>query len=143
MYARLLQATTSDCADIMKFSQALGVVVLATITPMSNGEPIYKNPNATIDDRVSDLLKHMSIEEKTSQLIQGDMTNYLNLTDGTFNKSGLEWSMTSRGHAVWTGLYTTPEIVNKAARLAQDYQMNQTELGKHQDGKVRVCALAD
>ena len=115
----------------MRWFAALSITALASAVQAANVTPIYKNPNATVDVRVADLLDRMSIKEKTSQLIQGDVRSYLNLTDGRFNESGLEWTMTDRGHAVWTGLYTTPEIVNKAARIAQDYQMNQTELGEH------------
>lgn len=114
----------------MKFPLALGATVLATLCQAANHKkPVYKDPNAKIDHRVADLLKRMTVEEKTSQLIQGDIRSYLNLTDGRFNESGLEWTMTNRGHAVWTGLYTKPETVNKGARIAQDYQMNQTKLG--------------
>ena len=113
----------------MKFSLALGATVLAGLSQAADRKPVYKDPKAKLDHRVADLLKRMSVEEKMSQLIQGDVRSYLDLTDGTFNKSGLEWSMTDRGHAVWTGLYTKPEYVNKGARIAQDYQMNQTELG--------------
>lgn len=113
----------------MKLSIAVSTTVLAALCQAADRTPLYKNPKAKLDDRVADLLKRMSVEEKASQLVQGDMRNYLNLTDGSFNESGLEWSMTNRGHAVWTGLYTKPEIVNKAARIAQDYQANQTDLG--------------
>lgn len=117
----------------MKVSSLFGTAALAVVCQAANSSctPVYKNPNATLDDRVSDLLKRMTIEEKTSQLIQGDIRNYLNITDGRFNETGLEWSMTNRGHAVWTGLYMTPEMVKKGAKIAQDYQMNQTELGQY------------
>lgn len=116
----------------MKLLSLFGTAAFAVVCQAAGSSctPVYKNPNATLDDRVSDLLKRMSIEEKTSQLIQGDIRNYLNLTDGRFNESGLEWSMTDRGHAVWTGLYTTPELVKKGAKIAQDYQMNETKLGQ-------------
>jgi beta-glucosidase len=30
--------------------------------------PVYKNPNASIEDRINDLLPRMSLEEKVSQL---------------------------------------------------------------------------
>lgn len=115
----------------MKLSIVASTQVLAAVIQAVNGEqPLYKDPEASIEDRVRDLLPRMTVQEKTSQLIQGDIRNYLNLTDGRFNESGLEWSMTNRGHAVWTGLYTKPENINKGARIAQDYQMNQTELGR-------------
>lgn len=117
----------------MKLLSLLGTAALAVVCQAANSSctPVYKNPNATLDDRVSDLLKRMTIEEKTSQLIQGDIRNYLNITDGRLNETGLEWSMTDRGHAVWTGLYMTPEMVKKGGKIAQDYQMNETKLGEY------------
>ncbi|KAK2061310.1 glycosyl hydrolase family 3 N terminal domain-containing protein [Colletotrichum caudatum] len=93
------------------------------------GTPVYKNPNATIDGRVSDLLKRMTIEEKTAQLIQGDITNYLNLTDGTFNQSGLTWLAEKRSSSIWTGLYTNLTTLAYGARVAQDYLVHNTTLG--------------
>ncbi|KAK2041324.1 glycosyl hydrolase family 3 N terminal domain-containing protein [Colletotrichum somersetense] len=93
------------------------------------GTPVYKSPNATIDDRVSDLLKRMTIEEKTAQLIQGDITNYLNLTDGTFNQSGLTWLAEKRSSSIWTGLYTNLTTLAYGARVAQDYLVHNTTLG--------------
>ncbi|KAK2029271.1 glycosyl hydrolase family 3 N terminal domain-containing protein [Colletotrichum zoysiae] len=93
------------------------------------GTPVYKSPNATIDDRVSDLLKRMTIEEKTAQLIQGDITNYLNLTDGTFNQSGLTWLAEKRSNSIWTGLYTNLTTLAYGARVAQDYLVHNTTLG--------------
>jgi beta-glucosidase len=113
----------------MWFPFIFGAIALLAIPDPVNGKPTYKNPDAKLDDRVADLLKRMSVQEKASQLIQGDMQNFLNITDGRLNQTGLEWSMTHRGNAIWTGVYTTPEMVNKAARIAQDYQMNNTELG--------------
>lgn len=47
--------------------------------------PLYKDPSASIDDRVSDLLSRMTIEEKVSQIVQGDVRNWLNTSDNTYN----------------------------------------------------------
>lgn len=49
----------------------------------------YKNPSLPVDTRVQDLLSRMTIEEKTAQLMQGDISNWLNTTSGAFNYSGL------------------------------------------------------
>ena len=56
--------------------------------------PLYKNPKASIEDRVKDLLPRMSLEEKVSQLIQGDLNGWMNMTDPadntlTYNKTGM------------------------------------------------------
>lgn len=37
----------------------------------SSSSPLYKDPNAAVDDRVSDLLGRMTVDDKAGQLIQG------------------------------------------------------------------------
>ncbi|KAL7893609.1 glycoside hydrolase family 3 protein [Trichoderma sp. SZMC 28014] len=113
----------------MKLSACLCPAMLAAASQATSSQPLYKNPHAAIDDRVSDLLKRMSVQEKMAQLIQGDMSNYLDLTYGTFNKSGLVWNMEYRANSVWTGYYTNMTTVKKAAQLAQEYLVNETTLG--------------
>ena len=114
----------------MKGFTSLCALGLAAIGPVSANDAVYKDPEAAIEDRVSDLLGRMSVKEKMAQVIQGDMANYLNLTDGTFNKTGLEWNMEYRANSVWTGSYTNLTTVLKAGRLAQEYLLEETELGE-------------
>ncbi|POS79651.1 glycosyl hydrolase family 3 [Diaporthe helianthi] len=97
---------------------------------LSNGtSPVYKNPNATIDDRVADLLGRMTMEDKASQLLQGDISNWINVTDGTFNASGLEWNMQYRSAAFYVGYYTNSTTLSRGIKLAQDYLTQNTTLG--------------
>ncbi|KAH7157603.1 family 3 glycoside hydrolase [Dactylonectria estremocensis] len=112
----------------MKLSLLFSAAALAGLSQAAK-KPVYKDKNASIDDRVADLLKRMTVKDKVAQLIQGDMTNYLNITDGTVNKTGLKWNMEYRANSVWTGLYTEMETIQKAAKLAQDYLADETELG--------------
>lgn len=91
--------------------------------------PVYKNPNATIDDRVADLLGRMTLEEKTAQLVQGDLSNWLNVTDGRFNASGLEWSMQARAGSFYVGYYTNWTTLSDGIRTGQDYLVHNTSLG--------------
>ena len=114
----------------MKSLVSLCAVGLMAVGQVAADTRVYRDPEAAVDDRVSDLLKRMSIKEKMSQLIQGDMSNYINLTDATFNRTGLEWNMEYRANSVWTGLYTNLTTVLDAGRIAQDYLMNETDLGK-------------
>lgn len=45
------------------------------VTAASNGStPLYKNPNAPVEDRVNDLLDRMTIHDKTAQLLQGTIS---------------------------------------------------------------------
>ncbi|QPC58466.1 hypothetical protein HYE67_000697 [Fusarium culmorum] len=114
----------------MKLSAYVCAAVLATAGQAAKDKPVYKDAKASVDDRVSDLLKRMTIQDKTAQLIQGDMTNYLNLTTEAVNKTGLEWNFKYRANSIWTGLYANMTTIKKAAKVGQDYLMKETELGK-------------
>lgn len=115
----------------MKGLLSLGTAFTALMTAhAASNTPLYKNPHAAVEARVSDLLKRMSPQEKMSQLIQGDMRDYINEETGKLNRTGLEWGAANRGHAVWTGIYAQPEMIKKAAKIAQDYHMNETKLGQ-------------
>lgn len=61
--------------------------------PNNTAGAIYKNPNATVDARVADLLSRMTIEDKVAQLIQGGMDTWINTTNNDFNFTGLVESM--------------------------------------------------
>lgn len=95
----------------------------------NDSAPIYKNPNATIDDRVSDLLGRMTIEDKASQLLQGDFSNWINVTDGSFNASGLDWSMKYRGGSFYVGYPVNWTTLWDGIKRGQDYLTQNTTLG--------------
>ncbi|KAI0129575.1 glycoside hydrolase superfamily [Xylariales sp. AK1849] len=103
--------------------------------PFSNGTysngttPLYKNPNVTIEARVEDLLSRMTIEEKTSQLVQGDVRSWLNITDGSFNETGLEWSTQYRGGSYYVGIPVAWDVLSNAIEIAQNYATENTTLG--------------
>jgi beta-glucosidase len=84
-------------------SALLCTFVRADTATSSKSTPIYKNPKASVDARVADLLSRMTIQQKTSQLVQGDISNWINMTDGTFNASGLVWNMEKRGGSFYVG----------------------------------------
>ncbi|KAJ4368808.1 hypothetical protein N0V83_005890 [Neocucurbitaria cava] len=89
----------------------------------------YKNPAASVDERVSDLLSRMTIEEKTAQLIQGDISNWINTTTNAFNISGLEWNFKARAGQFYVGYAIPPEWISNGIKSAQDYLMQNTTLG--------------
>ncbi|KAK7703668.1 hypothetical protein SLS64_008981 [Diaporthe eres] len=116
------------------FTPVLATLALASTAcaqgSLWNGtSPLYKNPNATIDDRVADLLSRMTIEDKASQLLQGDFSNWINVTDGSFNASGLEWNMQYRAAAFYVGYYTNWTTLADGIKVAQDYLTQNTTLG--------------
>ncbi|KAG8821151.1 hypothetical protein FRC18_011421 [Serendipita sp. 400] len=47
--------------------------------------PTYKNPKASIEARIADLLPRMTLEEKVAQLIQGDMGGWMNFAESVIS----------------------------------------------------------
>ncbi|KAF2451144.1 glycoside hydrolase family 3 protein [Karstenula rhodostoma CBS 690.94] len=89
----------------------------------------YRDPNASVDDRVADLLSRMTIEEKTAQLIQGDFSSWINTTSNAFNASGLAWNAANRAGQFYVGYAIPPAWVAEGVRKAQDYLVQNTTLG--------------
>lgn len=89
----------------------------------------FRNPAAPVEARVSDLLSRMTIEEKTAQLIQGDISNWINTTSNAFNYSGLVWNMANRAGQFYVGYPVPQEWISGGVQKAQDYLVQNTTLG--------------
>ena len=94
----------------------------------TNSTAPYKNPALSVQERVADLLPRMTIQDKTSQLIQGDIRNWLN-ADGSFNYSGLEFNMQQRAGMFYVGTIGNWEQLKTNVKRGQDYLMQNTTLG--------------
>ncbi|KAK1145728.1 hypothetical protein N8T08_003966 [Aspergillus melleus] len=90
---------------------------------------LYKNPNAAVDDRVDDLLSRMTIEDKKAQLIQGDITNWMDDTTGDFNYTGLVENMKWKAGMFYVGYPVPWEWIATNVKRAQDYLVKNTTLG--------------
>ncbi|GAB1197510.1 hypothetical protein APSETT444_006806 [Aspergillus pseudonomiae] len=109
-----------------------GLLLLGLLSGLSLGQdekPRYKDPSAPVEERVSDLLGRMTLEEKMSQLIQGDITNWMNETTGEFNLTGLEWSTKMRGGMFYVGYPVPWDFIADNVKRAQDYILQNTTLG--------------
>lgn len=115
--------------SLYKYALALVALANIAIAQTNSSTPVYKNPNATIDDRVSDLLGRMTIQDKTAQLVQGDISNWLNTTDGSFNASGLEFNMEYRAGSFYVGYYLNWTTLSENVKIGQDYLTQNTTLG--------------
>lgn len=91
--------------------------------------PIYKNPSASVDARVADLLSRMTIQDKAAQLVQGDISNWINTTDNSFNATGLAWSMEYRAGSFYVGYPVDQQWIADGVKVAQDYLLHNTTLG--------------
>lgn len=119
-------------ASLLKHAVALlALAPLPTAQAATNcsTQLIYKDANASIDARVSDLLSRMTIEDKAAQLVQGDVTKWLNLDDGSFNASGLEFNMKYRASAFYVGYSLNWTTLSAAVKTGQDYLTHNTTLG--------------
>jgi beta-glucosidase len=119
----------------MKFSIAF-VVLFATIISAVPKDArdvknaIYKNPKASVDARVADLLWRMTTEEKVAQLVQGDISNWMNFTDNTVNQTGLAWNMAERAGQFYVGPFPVdPQWLAEGIKLGQNYLLHNTTLG--------------
>lgn len=100
------------------------------VTPNSSlAGAIYKDASQPVESRVSDLLARMTTEEKMAQLMQGDISNWLNTTDGSFNQSGLVANMQTKAGMFYVGYPISWEWLAKNIKIGQDYLLNNTRLG--------------
>lgn len=89
----------------------------------------YKDARLSVEDRVQDLLSRMTIQEKAAQLMQGDISNWLNTTSGTFNHSGLVQNFEQKAGQFYVGYPISWEWLAENIKRGQDYAVNQTRLG--------------
>jgi beta-glucosidase len=86
----------------------LFVVAASSVLPQDKPEPVYQDPSAPIQDRVRDLLSHMTLEEKVAQLESG--CNYPNLpgasTPSLFVKDQLDEALAKKTLANGVGTYS-------------------------------------
>jgi beta-glucosidase len=71
----------------------------------------------------------MTIEEKTTQLMQGDISNWLNVTSGAFNRTGLETSFEQKAGSYYVGYPISWDWLAENIQRGQDYAVNETRLG--------------
>ena len=89
----------------------------------------YKDPSLPVETRVQDLVRRMTIEEKAAQLMQGDISNWLNTTSGAFNHSGLVQNFEQKAGQFYVGYPISWELLAENIKIGQDYAVNQTRLG--------------
>ncbi|EEA28948.1 hypothetical protein TMatcc_002689 [Talaromyces marneffei ATCC 18224] len=111
-------------------SQASTCVLLTLGTAWAkSSSPPYKNPHLPVEQRVADLLGRMTIEDKMAQLMQGDITNWINQTTGAFNSSGLVANMEEKAGSFYVGYPISWEMLTSNIQKGQDYLIHNTTLG--------------
>ncbi|KAJ5145818.1 uncharacterized protein N7515_000382 [Penicillium bovifimosum] len=92
-------------------------------------KPIYKDAHEPVEKRVNDLLSRMTIEDKMSQLIQGDVTNWMDQNTGEFNYTGLVANMEMKTGMFYVGYPVAWDWIADNIKRAQDYLIHNTTLG--------------
>ncbi|KAI9727060.1 MAG: hypothetical protein M1834_008528 [Cirrosporium novae-zelandiae] len=113
---------------LFSLSGYAGVASAANATA-SLSNATYKNPNASIKARVADLVSRMTLQDKVAQLMQGDITNWLNGTSGEFNYSGLVANMEYKAGSFYVGTINRQDYLIENIKRAQDYLLYNTTLG--------------
>ncbi|KAF7291790.1 Glycoside hydrolase family 3 protein [Mycena chlorophos] len=104
-------------------------------TNIDGSVPVYKNPKASIEDRVADLLPRMTVQEKVAQIIQGDIMYYIanpnEPLDDTlaYNLTGLQTMNEQMSGSVWAGYLMPWNKIVYAINTAQQYFLENTTLG--------------
>ncbi|PCH05803.1 Glycoside hydrolase, superfamily [Penicillium occitanis (nom. inval.)] len=115
---------------MLTIRQASLCVLLTLGTAWANSSsPPYKNPHLPVEQRVADLLGRMTIEDKMAQLMQGDITNWMNQTTGAFNSSGLIANMEEKAGSFYVGYPISWEMLTSNIQKGQDYLIHNTTLG--------------
>jgi beta-glucosidase len=114
---------------IAAFSTLLPAHAFDLLRRQNAANATYKNPFASTEERVSDLLSRMTIEEKTAQLIQGDISNWINTTTNSFNYSGLVDNFANKAGQFYVGYPVAQSWISDGIKKAQDYISQNTTLG--------------
>ena len=116
-------------APILRLTKVVVPALLALTSSVAASTPLYKNPKAPVEARVADLLSRMTMEDKVGQIMQGDMSNWMNQTTGAFNASGLEASMEYKRGAFYVGQPVDWETLAVNIERGQKWLLENTALG--------------
>ncbi|KAI9290252.1 glycoside hydrolase superfamily [Umbelopsis sp. AD052] len=119
----------------MKISIAAAFVSVfaasALASPSTSGKPpsnaVYKNPHASVEARVKDLLSRMTWEEKQAQLIQGDVRHYVDANNHV-NKTALQSMAPNEAGAMFAAMIPRDDLAI-AINATQSFLLHDTRLG--------------
>ncbi|KAJ5836471.1 Glycoside hydrolase superfamily [Penicillium robsamsonii] len=116
-------------ANILSNGLLLVQLFAALALGKPSNTPLYKDPKASVENRVKDLMGRMTIEDKMSQLMQGDLSNWMNTTSGEFNYTGLVTNMELKAGMFYAGQDVSWDWLSENIKRAQDYLVQNTTLG--------------
>ena len=127
MFVLLCAVILSAAAGAQKKSKPQNKAAAAAQASTNDNTPPYRNPNLSIEDRVSDLLSRMTLEEKVEQ-ISGGWERQIHVVDptGTFtDEKAREWLQGREN----PDFQFTPKEGAILRNAVQRYQKEKTRLG--------------
>nr|GAT49999.1 glycoside hydrolase family 3 protein [Mycena chlorophos] len=97
-------------------------------TNIDGSVPVYKNPTASIEDPVADLLPRMTVQEKVAQIIQGDI--YIANPNEPLDDT-LAYNLNMNTHmsgSIWAGYLMPWDKLVFAINTVQQYFLENTTL---------------
>lgn len=117
-------------APILRLTKAVVPALLALTSSVTAASTLlYKNPEAPVEARVADLLSRMTMEDKVGQIMQGDISNWMDQETGVFNASGLEANMVYKRGAFYVGTLVGWETLALNIGRGQKWLLEKTTLG--------------
>lgn len=107
----------------------LALLGAASMAKAANTTYPYKDATLPIEERISNLLSLMTLEEKMAQMMQGDISNWLNTTSGEFNRTGLVENMKTKAGQFYVGYPISWDWLQKETERGQRYLVEETRLG--------------
>lgn len=102
---------------------------LSLTTAAPDSVPIYKNSKYSIDDRIADLLPRMTMEDKLGQVMQGDVSNWMNQETYAFNYTGLLANMEYKRGSFYVGFPVPWDVLAENIEKGQKWLLENTTLG--------------
>ncbi len=102
-------------------------LAVVTVGFAQNKVPLYKNPSASVNDRVKDLLKRMTLEEKIAQMRHIHSGNYD--VNGHFNLNNLSAFVQGKSFGCIEAFPYSAEQYSTTIRSVQQYMNKRTRLG--------------
>ncbi len=102
-------------------------LIIGTVGFAQNKVPLYKNPSASVNDRVNDLLKRMTLEEKIAQMRHIHSGNYD--VNGHFNLNNLSAFVQGKSFGCIEAFPYSAEQYSTTIRSVQQYMNKRTRLG--------------
>jgi beta-glucosidase len=123
---RPLKINFERMKDSFKYFVILTLIVLVPACD-TNKNPVYKDPHANTEDRIKDLMKRMTLEEKIAQLSEATCNNLKEVSQAT--ASGFSFDSYKNGIGTVDGFTLSVRQYANAVNVIQNYLLNKTRLG--------------